>query len=273
MRYVVIGDIGGHRAVLETLLERAGCVLSESRIAPGWTIVQLGDLVHRGPDSAGVVDLVDHFLTGRDKDRWVQLAGNHEAQYVRPGGPTFSWPEQLPAKTIETIQRWWTEGRLQIAAAANGALITHAGLTRGFWTHVGQPATAAKAASVLNALPRHRTSPLWTEGVMISGQPTLDAGPLWASSSAELVPSWLRQPPPFDQIVGHSALVDWETGQSWTDDQEVLTRCRLIPEHGMGFVEMDHRRFWCIDANHQAHPAQAYGAVVVDVDETIGPLE
>ena len=35
--------------------------------------------------------------------QWVQLAGNHEAQYLTP--PKFHWPERLPEDDLETLTR------------------------------------------------------------------------------------------------------------------------------------------------------------------------
>ena len=81
-------------------------------------------------------------------EHWVQLAGNHEAQYL-PGATVF-WPEPLPQRGVETLREWWADGRMQVAAAitTNGEefLLTHAGLTLAAWRQLGEPASAARAA-------------------------------------------------------------------------------------------------------------------------------
>jgi hypothetical protein len=67
-------------------------------------VVQVGDLMHRGPDSPGVITLVDRALT-RQPDQRVQPAGNHEALYL--GLPQFHWPERLPGASQEVVNRCW----------------------------------------------------------------------------------------------------------------------------------------------------------------------
>src|SRR4029079_14812197 len=125
------------------------------RLPADLTVVQVGDLIHRGPDSPGAIDLVRTVLR-QQPGQWIQLAGNHEAQYITP--PKFHWPERLPEDDLETLFEWWSSrrvreaagapvfewcapGRLRVATAAGAAgepypyLVTHAGLTEGFWRH------------------------------------------------------------------------------------------------------------------------------------------
>ena len=66
----VVGDIHGSRSALESLL---------ATLDPGPEdlVVFVGDLVRKGPDSPGVVDLV------RDDDRLVTVRGNNEQKIVR----------------------------------------------------------------------------------------------------------------------------------------------------------------------------------------------
>ena len=54
-RVAVIGDVGGHLAELRRELVRLGADEETGELPDDLTIVQVGDLVHRGPDSAGVV--------------------------------------------------------------------------------------------------------------------------------------------------------------------------------------------------------------------------
>ena len=91
-------------------------------------VVQVGDLVHRGPDSAGVVALVERYLN-EQPDQWIQLVGNHEAQYLAE--PRFAWPERLDPTTVGSLRRWWSSGQLVVAVALStpqeNFLLTHAG--------------------------------------------------------------------------------------------------------------------------------------------------
>ena len=95
-------------------LVRLGADPSSGRLPEDLHVVQVGDLVHRGPDSDQVVALVDSYLT-HQPDQWTQLVGNHEMQYLRE--PAFEWPERLHSHAIDTVRRWWDAGQLTVAAA------------------------------------------------------------------------------------------------------------------------------------------------------------
>lgn len=70
MRTILIGDVHGCSAALEALLDK---------VMPGSedTLVMLGDLFDRGPDSWDVFQTVQ-WLAERFGDRFVLLRGNHE---------------------------------------------------------------------------------------------------------------------------------------------------------------------------------------------------
>ena len=212
VRRVVIGDVGGHATALFAELVRLGADPGTGRLPADLQVVQLGDLVHRGPDSEQVVALVDGYLT-HQPDQWTQLVGNHEMQYLRQ--PVFEWPERLHAHAIETMRRWWGSGQLAVAATVESAgevhLVTHAGVTAEFWeTVLGSPRTADDAADVLNSLAAQGSDDVFRAGVMLRGSADEGpVGPLWASAATELVPSWLDRPLPFSQVHGHSTVFDW----------------------------------------------------------------
>lgn len=67
-RHLAIGDIHGCRVALEALLESV-------RLRPDDTIIGLGDYVDRGPDTAGVLELLIGLGESHDL---VALRGNHE---------------------------------------------------------------------------------------------------------------------------------------------------------------------------------------------------
>ena len=213
-RVAVIGDVGGHLAALRFELVRLGADPHTGVLPPGLTIVQVGDLVHRGPDSDGVVALVDRYLR-EQPDQWVQIVGNHEAFYLRD--PVFTWPERVGGAAAATLQRWWEDGSMRVGAAlttpAGDYLITHAGLTAGFWRAVlGTPITAARAAAALNGMISSHDSAIFRTGAMLGRRASGSAGPLWAEASSELVPSWFQTRLPFGQIHGHSSITNWSTG-------------------------------------------------------------
>jgi hypothetical protein len=213
-RVAVIGDLAGHVDELRGELLRLGADRQTLRLPEDLTVIQVGDLVHRGPDSAGVVALVDRYLRERP-EQWVQLAGNHEANYLRE--PVFDWPEAIAEETIETLRAWWSDGRMRIAAVVRSAdedlLVTHAGMTEGFWRQaLDSPSSAPHAAAAINSFIGTHEDVLFYSGEMLGGgDPNLSAGPVWAATASELVPSWLGADLrlPFSQVHGHSMIVDW----------------------------------------------------------------
>lgn len=269
-RVAVVGDVGGQLPALAEQLIRLGADPHTFELPPDLTVVQVGDLMHRGPDSPGVVDLVDRIMTAQP-GRWVQLVGNHEALYL--GLPQFHWPERLPGSSQEVINRWWGTARLRIAAAVEIAgrdvqwLITHAGLTQGFWRHfLGLPDSAADAAQRLNRLigSLHEKW-LFRPGVMVTRASDLSAGPFWASAPDELIPSWREAAldMPFEQVHGHSSLVDWATGRHlgrpervgpFTEDDRLRHTTSVIGD----------RRIVGIDPGHGRRPAPVWGPLVLD---------
>ena len=110
-RVAVFGDVGGHAKQLRRALVALGAAPDTLTLPPDLTIVQVGDLIHRGPDSPGVIEIVRRMLDDQPR-QWVQLAGNHEAQYLTP--PKFHWPERLPQADLETLFEWWGHRRMRV---------------------------------------------------------------------------------------------------------------------------------------------------------------
>ena len=74
MRIYAIGDIHGHRTLLDDLLRRIGDDLHGFKARS--EIVFLGDYIDRGPESAAVID---RLIEGPGPaDDWVFLKGNHD---------------------------------------------------------------------------------------------------------------------------------------------------------------------------------------------------
>ncbi len=122
-RLALIGDIGGHLQQLQEALWSLGV---DNRIPDDLIVIQVGDLVHKGPDSDAVVELVDGFLQDQP-DRWVQLMGNHEACHL--GADLFAH-DQVSPQTEATLQRWYDDGLLRLGVAVSSdlgpILVTHA---------------------------------------------------------------------------------------------------------------------------------------------------
>lgn len=257
MRHAVIGDVGGHLDGLWRELERLGADPASGRLPDDLTVVQVGDLVHRGPESEAVIDLVDRFLEHGD-GRWVQLAGNHEAQYLRH--PAFQWRDWISTASADRLRSWWVAGEMVVAAVVphhdEEALVTHAGLTEEFWRRdLGSPPTAREAAERLNDMAAHGHSALFRDGAMLTGRTSLRAGPLWAEAARELVAGWQSRTMPFSQVHGHSSCYDWAAG-AWRVQ---------VPDEVVAATTLDH------DRSHEQ--TRLDGGVLVGIDPDHGDQE
>jgi hypothetical protein len=152
-RTVVIGDVHGCRAELEELLAACSVTAADE-------VVLVGDLVAKGPDSAGVVELC--------RQRHLRaVLGNHDAKVLA----IRSGEEPKPPKSIhlEVAERLSTKGweylealPLWIRLQRHGALVVHAGLAPGV------PVERQRRGDLLNLRsigPDGRTSKRAEEGV------------------------------------------------------------------------------------------------------------
>jgi serine/threonine protein phosphatase 1 len=79
MRIYAIGDIHGQLDMLRAAHAR---IAADRTVAgdPDAPVVHLGDLVDRGPDSRGVIDLLIRGIA--DGAPWIVLKGNHDRMFV-----------------------------------------------------------------------------------------------------------------------------------------------------------------------------------------------
>lgn len=158
-----VGDIHGHLDKLKAAHELIAADAARAGVTP--SVVHVGDLTDRGPDSRGVIDfLMGGLAAGED---WVVLKGNHDrlfAMYAREGAttdgrlrPGLSWldPSMGGSETLASygIRKRRLEGaeRLHARAAravpeahvafvedlplwhrAEGMIFVHAGIRPGF---------------------------------------------------------------------------------------------------------------------------------------------
>lgn len=269
-RVAVIGDVGGHLEALRLELVRLGADPRTGRLPARLTVVQVGDLVHRGPDSAGVVALVDRYLN-EQPGQWIQLVGNHESLYLRQ--PSFRWPARVDDSTAATLQGWWATGAMTVAAAVSTDrgeyLVTHAGLTAGFWrTVLGMPTSARDAALALNRLRAAGHSSIFRTGAMLGRRPTSCAGPLWAETATELIPSWFQTQVPFNQIHGHCAVSNWSTGQM-RGSPAVIDSTSADPLARHEIATLRGGQLIGVDPGHGTEPAATWSAWTANL---VGPV-
>jgi serine/threonine protein phosphatase 1 len=100
----VVGDVHGCRTELETLLERLD-------VSDDDLVVFVGDLVRKGPDTEGVLDIV------RERPNLVSIRGNNEAKILR--GETDLGLSEANAEFVRS---------LPVALSWEGALVVHGGV-------------------------------------------------------------------------------------------------------------------------------------------------
>jgi hypothetical protein len=207
----ILGDVGGWYDRLAEVVRQVGGDPVQGTLPGGVVIVQVGDLVHKGPDSDRCVALVDQ-MHRNVPGQWVQLAGNHEASYL-PGGVRGLWPDRLPDALVTTLCRWKEAGLLRLAVAVDAGtdgqvLVTHSGLTRRRWEQLGQPVGAQAAA---DAVERQ-----WDRDPVVALRPgSPDPGVVGADAASELLAGWAAaERLPFNQVHGHNSAFVWEAG-SW----------------------------------------------------------
>lgn len=262
MRIAVIGDVGGHAEPLRHELNRLGARLDGS-LPDDLIVIQVGDLIHRGPDSAEVVDIVDNYLRTQPA-QWLQLIGNHEAHYLQP--PVFAWPESLSCRHIRTINRWWQNGSAAVAASVEIAhesfLITHAGVTAEFWAAVlDGPATATEAVRRINELARAGADTVFRAGIFLHGTTAPDAGPLWADTATELLPGWADHHLPFSQIHGHNSITTWRGDDTAVPRTGIDALVTIDADAKHETVHLAGGRLIGIDPDHRDTPTNPWRAL------------
>lgn len=96
MRAYAIGDIHGHLDLLHRVHDLIAADMARHGTAP---VIHVGDLVDRGPNSAGVVE---HLRQGQARgEDWVVLKGNHDRMFAR-----FLRDPQAPEPGLRADLSW-----------------------------------------------------------------------------------------------------------------------------------------------------------------------
>ncbi|MEF8851862.1 MAG: metallophosphoesterase family protein [Haloarculaceae archaeon] len=101
----VVGDVHGSRAALERLVGRVDP-------APEDLVVFVGDLVRKGPDSAGVLDIV------RERPNFLSVRGNNEQKLLvgRKSLSSLDWADLAYLRSLPVVISW------------EGATVVHGGI-------------------------------------------------------------------------------------------------------------------------------------------------
>ena len=97
-----VGDIHGRADLLAALIDEAA---REPRRREKRAIVFLGDLVDRGPDSLGAIDLAIGAKARIGADEGIALMGNHEAMMRLTLDSSTPWED-----AIEALEAWIANG-------------------------------------------------------------------------------------------------------------------------------------------------------------------
>ena len=254
-RILVAGDLAGHQAGLESLMSFAGISADDYAIPDGTKIIQTGNLVHPGPHSEYVLDTVAKIMEANPKS-WVQLLGNYEANYL--ANPRFV-SDPLPSKYDDLLNEWWESHKMRASAAVqtkSGSeyLVTHAGVTFGFWESVlARPKTAADASARLQALESTSVPWLWMTGSTPAGQELPIIGPLWANAPLEVYDAWYlaerdhAEQAPFNQIHGHSGPYQWAT-ERWLAPPHLRVSTSLLTSKKVAITHVAAAKFISVTA-------------------------
>lgn len=211
MKYAIFGDVAGHFRPFKRGLKSVGVDVKAFTIPDDLIVVQVGDLVHKGQNSALVVELVDSLMRA-NPGQWIQLAGNHELPYVMDH--IFFYPDRVDLHTASILMKWRYDGLLLpsyalIDSSGQEYFVSHAGLTRNVHSKFG----AGNAFDTSDAIQGADWNLLATKGTMMNGSyPNPEAGVFWAEGVSEVYASWLQDDgvPPFHQVHGHSSSYLWD---------------------------------------------------------------
>lgn len=215
MRYVVFGDTGGHFQQLKNGLIKAG--MSEDYVLPkDTTIIHCGDLVNKGPHSNELVFMVEEIRL-KNPNRWIQIMGNHEAQYL--GGYHFTDNNTLDSTGSTILRKWNMQNFIHLIYCIpehakvvtsqeeyylkKPTILSHAGLSYPFWKMYLKKYKMKDYNDILN------NTPIFTvhkPGIMLGEYYNIKSptGPIWAHGIHEVWTLWQQKnKAKFNQFVGH----------------------------------------------------------------------
>ncbi len=258
IKNVVFGDTGGHAVQLMRALEAVGVDLETYKMPEDLRIIHLGDLIHKGPDSHLIIEVVDQ-LMNINPNQWKQLIGNHESQHLDPksnGLPApYFWSCDCTARDEQKMNEWWNNGlatfswgldsfeyetlKVEISAKPKiqiphkGIFFSHGGLTYLWWkNYLKGELSAVKASEIINALPLDVAS---SPGELM-GVHNAHVGPIWAIGNYEVWPSWEKMyqsagvDMPFIQIHGHTQSYSYGRNKWWPVAKAFQENTKLNPQ-------------------------------------------
>jgi hypothetical protein len=235
LKTVIVGDIGGQYDLFRDVIASAGGDPETGLLPAEVTMIQVGDIVRF--NDAPALDSLSCALYAQklievNEGRYIQLLGNHETPLLGgvfdPHWTTRELPESQPI-----VQRWWDErlARLAVTLKKDGhrdILITHAGLTHGYmeWLDV---TSAFEVTRKLNSFVGNVSIPEFERpGFLVNGIANPSADIVWGLVGLELHDSWKGDYPEFNQIHGHSCLMEWEGEKFWSDVPQYVIDATVV---------------------------------------------
>lgn len=234
MKTIIIGDIGGHLPLFKRILSRLE-IDENYKVPKNVRIIQVGDMVRAYPhfrESNTILLRIVQKLTennpiiqnennGRNKNNgeWMQLLGNHEVPLLSKthAPPFWKIEESFEPEIYQIMQQMMKMNSFRNAVIVNNSLITHSGLTGGYWKDfLDSETNIYKVEEKLNSFIVNSTGSSVSQinnflnslnaGMLITKkEPNLSSDFTTAMPIEELVESWMNLEMPFDQFHGHSA--------------------------------------------------------------------
>lgn len=169
-RTFVVSDAHGYPALIQNALDHGG-------FRPGRDgFIYAGDLLDRGPDPVGCLELVENYAT-------EVLVGNHELAVLLDFAMCGqdSWSRRFRQFLLDRVLSASRKDAWKVAACAQGVLITHGGLSSEYGPLLGDDLVKApeRLAERLNrdfltAVRQELQSGEWDQHGILG-----DHGPLW----------------------------------------------------------------------------------------------
>lgn len=270
-KVVVFSDVAGHMKELEAKLNKIGGSAYDCHIPKDTIVIMNGDMIHRGPESEAVMVFCQKAKNKFDKRFFVNV-GNHEGNYISQNPHKFYWHDACNEKTSSIVQKMWNEKTMSIGVGLEtefgDMLVVHGGITKHFWNLAGEPDNVVEMCKSLRHM--RNTNTIWSTGVMAGNNTNVNVGPVWASISDEVVPSWIDfvkfvpKTIPFGQVVGHSTMFDYDRIKYRTSNSDIMNGTVVNTRDRISVTTIHETRFVCTDPCHDTVPARSWEPFVME---------
>lgn len=209
---IIVGDVHGQFDPFVRVLQHAGLIDARLDWCGGHNrLVQMGDIVDRGPSPRKVDDLLDKLQqqAAKQEGEVVRLVGNHELELLMSNFVISGFNKEEAKLVRDKLTQQVLEGEMRAAYAYKGFLFTHAGVTRKLLrifqlqldsiteTNVAMLINLIFKEAIKHEFFRH---PIFNISITRSG--TDKFGGIFWEDLDDLIASYPRSP--LKQVVGHT---------------------------------------------------------------------